>query len=339
MKKIRMFMILILLFTLVFGDSWKGRKHSHFDKLSSSEAFSLSNAEFYANKLQDEDNFRMLLNKVLILRTVGSPGHAKVRSDIVTFMRGLGWYVEEQEFDGKTPLGEKSFTNIIATHDPTAPRQLLLACHYDSKLTPKGFLGAIDSAVPCAQMMNVAHTLRNVLQNRKAKDISLQLVFFDGEEAFVNWNKKDSIYGARHMAQNWTEQKVVFGNEVGRTLDRIDLFVLLDLLGTKAPKIYNYFEKTENWFALMQYVEETLASKGLLQTKDRIFHGKQGNFGIEDDHIPFLQRGVPILHLIPVPFPSVWHTIQDNYDALDFPTIKDLNKILRVFVASYLDLT
>nr|ADD38543.1 Glutaminyl-peptide cyclotransferase [Lepeophtheirus salmonis] len=145
--------------------------------------------------------------------------------------------LKSRSLTAKRPL-EKNLLQILLQ---LMIQQLLgnsfLACHYDSKLTPKGFLGAIDSAVPCAQMMNVAHTLRNVLQNRKAKDISLQLVFFDGEEAFVNWNKKDSIYGARHMAQNWTEQKVVFGNEVGRTLDRIDLFVLLDLLGTKLPNI------------------------------------------------------------------------------------------------------
>ena len=37
--------------------------------------------------------------------------------------------------------------------------------------------------------------------------------------------------------------------------------------------------------------------------------------GIEDDHIPFLKKDVPILHLIPVPFPQEWHTLADNGDA------------------------
>ena len=27
-----------------------------------------------------------------------------------------------------------------------------------------------------------------------------------------------------------------------------------------------------------------------------------------DDHLPWMERGVPILHLIASPFPSVWHT-------------------------------
>lgn len=32
-------------------------------------------------------------------------------------------------------------------------------------------------------------------------DATLQLVFFDGEEAFVDWTDTDSIYGARCVAR------------------------------------------------------------------------------------------------------------------------------------------
>lgn len=60
--------------------------------------------------------------------------------------------------------------------------------------------------------------------------------------------------------------------------------------------------------------------------------------GIEDDHIPFLKRGVEILHIIPVPFPDVWHTIDDNAEHLDIPTIEDWAKMVTVFTAEWLDL-
>ena len=52
-----------------------------------------------------------------------------------------------------------------------APRRLLIACHYDSKLTPKNFLGATDSAVPCAQMINLATVMREELNRQKSKVI------------------------------------------------------------------------------------------------------------------------------------------------------------------------
>lgn len=55
--------------------------------------------------------------------------------------------------------------------------------------------------------------------------------------------------------------------------------------------------------------------------------------------VPFYKLGVRrILHMISQPFPSVWHTLDDNYQALDFQTIEYLNKILRVFVYGYLNL-
>ena len=52
-----------------------------------------------------------------------------------------------------------------------------------------------------------------------------------------------------------------------------------------------------------------------------------------------LAADVPVLHLISYPFPSVWHTPADNEDALSYPTVNNINKILRVFVAEYLSLT
>ena len=65
----------------------------------------------------------------------------------------------------------------------------------------------------------------------------------------------------------------------------------------------------------------------------------QRNFlpaGIEDDHIPFKRRNVPILHLIAYPFPKQWHKMGDDRSTLDFERIANFNKVLRVFVAEYL---
>ena len=37
-------------------------------------------------------------------------------------------------FTSPTPLGPKTFTNIVATLHPDSPRRLVLAAHYDSKV-------------------------------------------------------------------------------------------------------------------------------------------------------------------------------------------------------------
>ena len=82
-------------------------------------------------------------------------------------MGTMGWTITEDKFTDITPLGRKEFTNIIATLNPNAPRRLIIACHYDSKLTPSGFLGATDSAVPCTQMLHLATVMKKDLEQFK----------------------------------------------------------------------------------------------------------------------------------------------------------------------------
>lgn len=48
---------------------------------------------------------------------------------------------------------------------------------------------------------------------------------------------------------------------------------------------------------------------------------------------------VPILHLISNPFPREWHTVKDDRNIIDMDTVENINKILRVFVAEYLNMS
>lgn len=112
--------------------------------------------------------FDVTLNPILIPRVADTPNHAKVKQFIIDQMQSLGWAIETDKFQDRTPLGQKNFENIIATLDPSADRRLVLACHYDSKFTKEGtFLGATDSAVPCAMMITIARELAAKLQASK----------------------------------------------------------------------------------------------------------------------------------------------------------------------------
>jgi glutaminyl-peptide cyclotransferase len=51
-------------------------------------------------------------------------------------MQEVGFHVEWNNFHDTTPMGNVPFRNLIATFDPHAPRRLVLACHYDSKILP-----------------------------------------------------------------------------------------------------------------------------------------------------------------------------------------------------------
>jgi len=289
------------------------------------------------------------------------------------------WHLQEDTFIADTPYGPKSMTNLIFTHDPLAEKRFVLAAHIDSKYFPtapmNGFVGATDSAVPCGIMLDVASALNDHL-NRLVERwqgasvggmpdgvrTTVQLVFLDGEEAFKTWTSTDSIYGARHLADLW-DKPVGPPSPTSpqrNTIQSIDVFVLLDLIGVANPTIRNFYLETGWLFDSLVHAEARLGARGLLwrelegeqwdvtalsggQTTRSFFEARHSDYQIytgriEDDHIPFLARGVPILHLIPVPFPTVWHTLRDDASAIDLPTIQAWSLIMRVVVAEYLDL-
>lgn len=315
------------------------------------------------------------LSHILIPRTPNTTNSTLVRNYIISTLKALNWDIEEDDFVGETPLGPKKFVNVIATKDPSAARKVSLAAHYDSKYFPPsdpnyGFLGATDSAVPCAILLDLAEALNHLLDERQRRldsgsddddDISettLQLIFFDGEEAFITWTNTDSLYGARHLAQKWattyvrpyTKRRLM--NAQSTELSTMEHLILLDLLGAPNPLIRSYFLETAWLFDALVSAEGRLGRIGAFA-----YGGEQSmapgkwitffrprpevnlNYGnIEDDHIPFLDRGVSVLHLITEPFPGVWHTIQDDASALHLPTMRRWNVLMRVFVCEYLHL-
>ncbi len=350
------------------------------------------------SKLLDARNPQSLLSRILIPRPADTDNSRKVREAILDVFRHdlsssasttmdwgksgkLGWHVEQHSFVTDTPEGRKNMTNLIVTKNPAAPRKLVVAAHYDSKYFSAAsgmaeFVGATDSAAPCAMMVDLAVALDDALDARErklhaqeqemqsvAQETTLQLVFFDGEEAYRTWTHTDSIYGSRALAQHWTstfwdatrfDATRGAANALGKRrarsaygpiehINTIEHMVLLDLLGAANPSVPSYFDSTQWMHGAMADAETRLRDAGVLwpagHSGARSFFSHHKPWGgIEDDHLPFLHAGVPILHIIPSPFPSVWHKMADDARALDYATMHAWCMILRLAVAEYLDL-
>ncbi|KAK9719103.1 hypothetical protein K7432_004999, partial [Basidiobolus ranarum] len=234
-----------------------------FGNLDISQKVTLTSGEFQElSKLTIPSRLSIegeLLKPLLIPRVSGTEGNLKVQNFILDEFRKLNWHIEEDRFNDTTPMGTVSFNNIIASNNPNAKRKLVLAAHFDSKYFPppdeNAFIGATDSAVPCAILLDLAHSLNDILSSEKMKssELALELVFLDGEEAFHTWSRTDSIYGARHLAEKWENTKLqeignpIGGNAISR-LDTIELFVLLDLIGAKGANILNTQFATSSYF-------------------------------------------------------------------------------------------
>ncbi|PWN30370.1 hypothetical protein BDZ90DRAFT_211168, partial [Jaminaea rosea] len=353
-----------------------------------SDTFHLISSLSDAVPILDHTDSSSWLARFLFPRVPGDPGIIKARKMITdVFQKQLGpsdgkkgggirtgWKVEEHASQGDTPHGVKPFVNVVATKDPEAPRKLVLAAHYDSKWFERGsFVGATDSAAPCAMLIDLAISLDALLEGAKKKrkegkgtgdgleDVTLQLIFFDGEEAWDRWTHTDSIYGSRALVANWTKsydqsslpsssheaRRLTTHGRPVRRIDSIDHFILLDLLGAKHPTIPSYYASTHWLFRELLSAERRLRDSGHLYPDIKSSNEAQSFFvdrdpmlgaGIEDDHLPFIANGVPVLHLIPTPFPRVWHTLKDDASALDWPTNYAWSMILRLFTAEYLGL-
>ncbi|ORX67194.1 hypothetical protein DL89DRAFT_269620 [Linderina pennispora] len=287
-----------------------------------------------------------LLAPVLVPRQVGSAGYRATQGFIVDTLSTLGYAISWDNFTAATPEGQVKMANIIATKNPAAQRRLVLSAHYESKVIAGGeFIGATDSAVPVALMLDVARGLSDAIDEYDSDDVTLQLVFFDGEEAYHEWSATDSLYGSRHLAEFWEHNPDPATAAITKNLgdhrpelDRVDLMVLMDLMGAPDNMFAALQVPTASIFTQLAKLEERLYKAGALGRTYMNTSIPPGAYSVDDDHRPFIERDVPVLHLISVPFPKAWHTLDDNADALDQDVIEDLSVLMRSFVASYLQL-
>ncbi|HXE80376.1 MAG TPA: M28 family peptidase [Vicinamibacterales bacterium] len=225
-------------------------------------------------------------------RWPGSPGSAQARRYITAHLKAAGLEPKEQAFTAATPLGAIQMANVTALIRGDRPERIVIGGHYDTKLFREfRFVGANDGGSSTAMLLELAR----VLPKRK-NAFSIELVFFDGEEALVEWwQGDDNTYGSRHY--------VDAARRAG-TLKDIRAMILVDLVGDRDLNIRRDTHSTR-W--LTDIIWAAAARKGHQK------HFLDESMPHEDDHIPFLRAGVPAVNIIDLDYP-VWHTSQDTLE-------------------------
>ena len=121
----------------------------------------------------------------------------------------------------------------------------------------------------------------------------------------------------------------------------MELFVLVDLIGSQQSTILNYFPSATNHvYQLLAKIEKLLVFNNMLVKRNlgyfNDFKGNGRNHQVEDDHKPFLSQKVPILHIIPHPFPRNWHQAGDLVENLNQHRIQDMRLIMKYFLIKIL---
>ncbi len=228
-------------------------------------------------------------------RPPGSAALRNTRAYITEQLEQHGWTVTPQPFSQSVGiLGRRvNFINLVARFESTAESQVdvILGAHIDSKLYPdRKFVGADDAASAAGLILELARQL----SSKPDKASRIELVFFDGEEAFgQNISPNDGLYGSKHYALQWrkSERKPSAG-------------IILDMIGHKDLKI-RYPSDTP---AFLEDILLKAARKA--GAEDRFTRGLNP---IMDDHVPLNNAGIPTMDIIGdfSQFPW-WHTESDN---------------------------
>ena len=122
-------------------------------------------------------------------RPAGSDAIVTTRNYIVSELEKAGLKPQLDEFDARTPRGFRHMVNIRATRAGAKPSLIAITGHYDTKFFDNlRFVGASDGGSSAAWLLEFARSTAGLkLQN------TLEFVFFDGEEAVVEWTDDDSV--------------------------------------------------------------------------------------------------------------------------------------------------
>jgi Zn-dependent M28 family amino/carboxypeptidase len=238
-------------------------------------------------------------------RPAGSPGIERARTYIKAQLAAAGVTATDQAWDQRTPLGTVRMVNLVATIPGASKNRLIIAGHYDTKLFREfAFVGANDGGSSAAFLIELARVLKG-----RQNALTIEILFLDGEEAVIEWRDNDHTYGSRHYVEAARRD---------RSLATLKAMVLVDMIGDRDLRIRKELNST-TW--LTNIIWDAARREKLSD----YFPGE--STAVEDDHLPFLEAGIPAVDLIDFEYPA-WHTAADTIEAVSAKSMQVVGDVL-----------
>src|SRR5436190_12642526 len=238
-------------------------------------------------------------------RPSGSPAIEQTRTYVKAQLSAAGVALSEQAWDDTTPLGKVRMVNIVATIPGTRKDRLIFAGHYDTKLFRQfRFVGASDGGSSAAFLLELARALKN-----RRNPLTIELLFLDGEEAVVEWKGNDHTYGSRRYVEAARKDG---------SLATAKALILIDMVADRDLQIRRDRNSTP-W--LTTIIWDAARRKQLEST----FVSEETT--IDDDHVPFLQAGIPAVDIIDLDY-EAWHTARDTLDAVSARSLQTVGDVV-----------
>jgi glutaminyl-peptide cyclotransferase len=252
-------------------------------------------------------------------RPPASEAIEKSRNYLETQLQGWGWQVTRQSFCDKTPRGDVKFVNLIAQFPGRDPKVkaapvFLLCSHYDTKsFATIQFVGANDGGSSTGLLLELAR----VLAQNPALASKIELAFFDGEEAYENFNETDGLYGSRYFAKQLVQTNSAKQFRGG---------ILFDMIGDKDLDI------TLPPDSPVQMARDIFAAADALKVRN---HFSFFDRDITDDHTPLNAIGLTTIDLIDFDF-MWWHTENDTVDKLSAESLRIVGSVATYYLTEQL---
>jgi hypothetical protein len=238
-------------------------------------------------------------------RPAGSPAIEQTRKYIKDQLTVAGVAVTDQAWEDETPLGKVRMVNLIATIPGARKDRLVIAGHYDTKLFRQfRFVGASDGGSSTAFLIELARVLK-----ARRNPLTIELLFLDGEEAVVEWEGNDHTYGSRHYVE---------AAKRDGSLATLKALVLIDMIGDRDLRIRRDTNST-------RWLTDVIWDAAKRLELDNAFITETTR--VEDDHIPFLQAGVPAVDIIDLDY-EPWHTAKDTIDAVSARSLQIVGDVV-----------
>jgi Zn-dependent M28 family amino/carboxypeptidase len=247
-------------------------------------------------------------------RPSGSEAIEKSRHYIEDQLRRMGWRVTRQAFSDDTPRGKVGFVNLIAQFpgQGNAAPLFLLSSHYDTKTfdTIK-FVGANDAGSSTGLLLELA---RVIGQHPKLAG-KIELVFFDGEEAYDHFSETDGLYGSRYFARQLQ----------GSSAKQFRGGILFDMVGDRSLDVTLPADSPPEIARDIFAAAEALKLRSYFTYLDR---------EMIDDHSPLNAIGIPTIDVIDFDYPW-WHTAGDTIDKISPQSLQIVGSVALYYLSEF----